>query len=305
MLRKTVILLALAAAVPLAGCDDATHPGEPGLMSLLLTDAEGDFTQARVVIERIELVGDDEGEDGGPVVLMDTPFTTDLLTLSNDVATLVEDVTIPAGTYAQLRFVIPDACIGVEQADQSEMIYASDGFDECGVPDGPLQMPSYGSSGLKVILPGGAVEVDGDAHILLLDFDVAESFGRQAGASGMWVLDPTIHAENISLTSSITVDLTVADTVDLDAVGSSLADFEATMAGETEPVAFTDPEDDGVFSATFLHLIPGEYEISVGLQEGVTAYNFTLDPTSPQSVTLGSAEHATLTFEVTSAAPAS
>ncbi len=89
-------------------------------------------------------------------------------------------------------------------------------------------------------------------------------------------------------------------------MNSSLADFEAALNTEEEPVAFADPEDDGVFSAEFLYLMPDqEYEVSVGLQEDVEAYVFTLDPTSPQTVSLGSAEHATVAFEVTSAAPSS
>lgn len=303
MFRKTLGILALALSLPLAACDDVTTVGEPGLLSLMLTDAPGDFTQAWVVIERIELAGGDE--DGEGLVLREVAFETDLLTLSNDVASLVEDETIPAGSYGQLRFVISDGCIGVEQDDGSEMVYASDGYDACGAPDGNLQMPSFGQSGLKVTMPGGALQVDGDAHILLLDFDVSESFGRQAGNSGQWVMSPVIHAENISLSSSITVELTVADTVDLDALSSSLADFQATLDSETEPVFFTDDDEDGVFTATFHFLMPdADYEVAVGLQESVTAYVFTLDPTSPQTVSLGSGESATIAFEVTSAAPA-
>lgn len=65
MLHKVFGLLTLALMLPLAACDSSTSVGEPGTMSLLLTDEEGDFTQARVVIERIELVGDeDEAEEG-------------------------------------------------------------------------------------------------------------------------------------------------------------------------------------------------------------------------------------------------
>lgn len=237
---------------------------------------------------------------------MDEPFSTNLLELSNDVATLAEDVTVGPGTYAQLRIVIPDACIGVEQDDGTEMVYATDGFTECGAADGALQTPSFDTSGLKINLPGGALEVDGDAHILLLDFDVSQSFGKEAGGSGRWVMRPVIKAENISLTSSILVQLTVADSVDLAAAGGSLADFEVTLDTETEPVAFTDPDEDGVFTARFLYLMPdAEYEVSVGLQEDVTPYDFTLDPTSPQLLSLGSGTQGSVAFEVTSASPGS
>lgn len=307
MFRKTLGLLVLALILPLAACDDSTSVGEPGLVSLKLTDAAGDFTQAHIVIDRIELVGDEdaEAEEVEGIVLLDEPYTTDLLTLSNDIDDLVEEETVAAGTYSQLRLVISDACIGVEQEDESEMIYASEGFDACGAIDGPLQMPSYGTSGLKINMPGGSIVVDGNAYILLLDFDVSESFGHEAGGSGMWVMDPVIHAEEIRLTSGITVELSVPDSVDLDAVGSSLADFEANLDVEEEPVFFTDDDEDGVYTATFFYLTAGEYELSLGLQEGVTAYDYTLDPTSPQTIPLGESEQRTISFEVTSAAPSS
>lgn len=306
MSRKVVGLLTLSLTLPLAACDDGTHVAAPGTVSLMLTDEVGDFTQARVTISRIELAGDAEGEgEGGPEVLLDTPFTTDLLTLSNDIATLVEDETVPGGMYSQIRFIIPEACIGVEQADGTELVYASGDFDECGPKDGELHLPSFDESGLKVKLPGGALEVDGDAHVLLLDFDVSQSFGHLAGMSGTWVMHPVIKADDISLSSGIVVQLTAADAVDLDAVGSSLADFQAGLSTETEPVAFTDPDDDGVFTASFVFLMPADdYEVSVGLQDGVS-FDFTLDPTSPQTVALGSTEQVTITFEVTSATPSS
>lgn len=223
-----------------------------------------------------------------------------------DVATLIEDVTIPGGTYSQLRLVIPDACIGIEQEGGGEMIYATAGFEDCGTPDGNLQTPSFDTSGLKINLPGGALEVDGDAHILLLDFDVSESFGQQAGNSGMWVMNPVIRAEDVSLTSSILVQLTAAEGVDLAELNSSLADFEATLDTETEAVAFTDLDENGIYTARFIFLLPdADYEVAVGLQEGVAPYEFTLDPTSPQTVSLGSGTQATVSFEVTSASPGS
>ena len=54
---------------------------------------------------------------------------------------------------------------------------------------GELQMPSFSSSGLKVSFTGG-LAID-DETILLIDFDVAESFGQETG-SGKWVLHPVL-----------------------------------------------------------------------------------------------------------------
>ena len=53
----------------------------------------------------------------------------------------------------------------------------------------------------------GPIEVTSDQKIVLIDFDVAESFGRMAG-SDHWVMDPTI--KGVEITFSATVNLTVA-----------------------------------------------------------------------------------------------
>jgi hypothetical protein len=298
MFRRT--LAALAVALPLAACSDGTGAPSPGTMSVLLTDEEGDFTQAWVTIERVELVG-----SGQPLAIMTTPFTTNLLTLSNDVATLVEEATIPGGTYTEVRFIIPGACIGVEQSDGSELVYASTDYDECGSADGGLVLPSFAETGIKVIFPGGSIQVDGDSKIYLFDFDVSQSFGQQAGLSGDWVMTPVIKAAELSLTGSIVVELTAAAEVDLASLGSSLADFQARLDTEAVAEPFTDEDEDGVYTATFLYLVPGAtYELSLELQDGVS-FDYTLDPTSPQSIPISSAEEATVAFQVTSASPSS
>jgi hypothetical protein len=304
MTRKHIVAWAkaLALVVVFSACSDRTGAGAPGKMSVLLTDAEGDFLQAWVEIGRVELVGDGDGEDDGAAVLRETPFVTDLLTLSNDFATLVNGAVVPAGTYSQLRFVIPNACIEVEGPDESSMVYASEGFTRCGDVDGPLQLPSFEQSGLKVNLPGGAVTIDGDAQILLADFDVSQSFGQVAGSSGQWVMHPVIRAEDFSFAGTIAVELTAAEDAGLDGVGGSLADFQARLSSEETPVAFADPEADGIWTATFFLLLPGDYQVSVERKEGVT-YDFTTNPESPQNVELGEGGDVTVPFVLTSATP--
>ncbi|HUP51828.1 MAG TPA: DUF4382 domain-containing protein [Longimicrobiales bacterium] len=299
-LRTFRTLTLLAMALPFAACSDGTDVASPGAMTLLLTDEEGDFTQAWVTIERVEVVG-----SGPPLAIMTTSFTTDLLTLSNDVATLVDDATIPGGTYTEIRFIIPGACIGVEQSDGSELVYASTDYDECGDADGGLVLPSFAETGIKVNFPGGSIEVDGDSKVYVLDFDVSQSFGQQAGLSGDWVMTPVINATEISLTGSIVVELTAATEVDLASMGSSLADFQARLETEAVPQPFTDDDQDDIYTATFLYLVPGAtYDLSLGLRDGVS-FGYTLDPTSPQSVSLSSGEEATVAFQVTSASPTS
>jgi hypothetical protein len=180
-----------------ASCDSSTAP-RTGKISLLLTDAPGDVVTAVVTIEQIYLQGSDS-DNGDRVILRNTPFTTDLLTLVDSTVLLLEDVTVPARRYGQLRFVISGAYIEVENEDASTTIYASTptyaGLPVDAVVGGSLQMPSLAQSGLKVNLPNDAVVILADETVVLLvDFDVSQSFGRPAGSSGQWVMSPVLTA---------------------------------------------------------------------------------------------------------------
>ena len=290
--RLTACVL-LALSLPLAACDDGTAVPGAGEITLLITDDPGPVTQAIVEIERAELIG-----DGEPFVANQAPFTRDLLELSNDIAELAANVTIPGGTYSQVRFVIPRACIGVmenadgEQEEAHELIYATAGFDACGEPDGPLRLPSFAQSGLKVNLPGGSMQIDGDSKVVLFDFDVSQSFGKAAGASGAWVMRPVIHAEEFSLTGSVRVELTAAEGV----APALLASFQARV-GDEPPEAFTDDGDD-TYVATLRYLLPDKpYTVMVELQDGIEL-DLTVEPASSQEVTLENAAQATVAFVV-------
>lgn len=318
MSRKLLSTMALALMLPLAACDDSTGAEGPGTLSLLLTDAPGDFVSAIVTVDRVELVGDEDGV----VVLRDEPFTEDLITLQNEAAEIVGPVTVPDGLYSQLRFIISGGCLVVE-GETDDMVYASSGYAECGAADGDLQMPSLAQTGIKVTLPGGAIQLSGEDQVLLLDWDVSQSYGHQAGNSGMWVMHPVIHAVDVSLSGSVTVELTAADTVvfpDVDPDGdggndprpATLADFQATLGYDEdddgtldseEALAFTATATEGLYSATFLFVIPrDDYEVAVKLQDGVV-FEFTVDPDSPQTVNLPGGGTATVSFEVTSPGP--
>ena len=157
---KSLTTLFCAALLAFAACDSPSEVGE-GRVTVLLTDAPGDVLEAWVTIEGIELIGGGEEEEAegegenGPTQIMSEPVTTDLLTLVNDVETLAGEALVAAGEYRQMRFVIPAACIVVESSGPEPDVYSSDpSFLECGEPTGSLQIPSYGTSGLKVLLHG-------------------------------------------------------------------------------------------------------------------------------------------------------
>lgn len=208
-----------AGALLLAGCDNsATGAGTPRL-SLLLTDAPGDLREANVKIEKISLQG-----DGGEQVLYGgSDEYVDLLTLgSGKTAELLRDAVVEPGTYSQLRFVVCDAYVRTKD----DQIYATPGATlPAGVTaDGTLQAPSACQTGFKVKLPGGAVSLDAGATVLVVDFDVSQSFGRQAGNSGRWEMHPVLQATDFEFSGNI------AGTVALD---STITGLPATCGGET------------------------------------------------------------------------
>lgn len=190
------LLTTMATVAALGGCSgDSSGPDGTARVTLLLTDAPGDIKTAMVTIEEIYLQG-----GGGRVVLLDEPVTTDLLTLVDDYQTLLAGVEVPAGSYSQLRFVISGAYIEVEREGGATEFFASasdyEGLPENATVAGLLIMPSLNSSGLKVNFAGALTLEEGETT-LLVDFDVAQSFGKQAGQSGRWVMHPVITGEKI------------------------------------------------------------------------------------------------------------
>ena len=187
---------ALAVALTaIAACGDGTGPGGTTSLSLKLTDAPGDIQHAFVTITEINLTG-----SNGQLVLRDEPFTADLLTLAGTTADLVTDADVPSGTYSQLRFVISGACLAVENESGGSDIYTTAGYESepCGGPaTGTLQAPSFAQSGLKVTLDANALTITGPQKILLVDFDVQQSFGQVAGQSGQWVMHPVVTGGEI------------------------------------------------------------------------------------------------------------
>jgi hypothetical protein len=288
-------------AAMLGGCSDSPTEGNPTgqpRVTVRLTDAAGDIKAAVVTISEVNLQG-----ANGKVVLSDDAVTTDLIDLANSTAVLVDAEPVPAGTYTELRFVISGGYIEVENADGSTSIYASSpsyaGLPPGAVVTGDLQMPSLGQSGLKVSFPATDLEITEDQD-LLVDFDVSQSFGHQAGNSGKWVMHPVIKGAQFTTAATVVVTLKLNTGVTLPVPPSgavTLAAFEATLNGET--VAFTDPDGDGTFEARFRFLLPGTYALTVQPPTGIAiTTNFTL----PVNVTLVAGEVETQAVVIQTAA---
>ncbi|NMO21720.1 DUF4382 domain-containing protein [Pyxidicoccus fallax] len=295
-------LLALS-MLALAACGDDTSR-----VTVKLTDAPGDdFEKAVVTISKVYLKGDG-AEGSGEVVLRSEPVTTDLLTLANDTADLVKDAEVPQGTYRELRFVISGAYVQVKE-DGVTRVYATDDYE--GVPagvkvDGELQMPSLSTSGLKVKFANDAdVEVTSEQtqKVILVDFDVAQSFGKAAGGSGRWVMSPVIKGADLEFSSNVVVTLKAGAGLELPVVGDTqvtLSAFNAVLVnaeGSREPLAFTDANNDGTFEANFKFLIPGAFQVEI---EGPAGVSFTTNPGIPASVTATGGAESRADFTLTS-----
>lgn len=294
--------LAVAAALALAACSSE----EAGRITVRLTDAPGDVLAAVVTIDRITLHGDD-----GVVVLSEATHTVDLLSLANDTVDLVADAVVPAGTYHELRFRITGGYVEVEGAGEATELFASS-LDYPGLPPdatvtGQLKMPSFAQSGLKVTMPAEALVVHAGSRILLVDFDVSQSFGHEAGNSGSWVMHPVIRGADLALSGNVVAKLALGSGVTLPVVAGrtvGLGDFQAVLRNELggeERLPFAADAGTGAFTAAFRFLLPGSYTLSVGGPAGVT---FATSPASPADVTVLGGEDALVAFTITSAAAA-
>ena len=316
--KWTTAVLAMA-LLSLVACDDDSGISGPGSdktsLSVYLTDAPGDVEAVWVEILQISL----QGAEGGPVNLLGSP--TDLILLTDLVGTthlLVENSELDPSTYSQLRLVVGDAVL----LSSDGTVYVKgdpvlpEGLD--GAPMGNLQCPSCSQSGLKVTLPNDEMELEEGSAVLVIDFDVSQSFGHKAGNSGNWIMRPVMHG---TLTEAVNVAKAIRGTVELAMVGEnpilipdcppgeprSMQDFipSATLMGildgEGNPIVRSGAvAEDGSFQISFL--APGAY--SLGHVAGLTLGDFVLSFTAgvePDEVTLGGEDVTGVVYTIQSA----
>ena len=305
-LSRLATALACAALVPLAGCGDGgpTTGGGNARLSILLTDAPGDFAEAKVTISEIYLQG-----EGGRLTLRDEPITEDLLTLANATASLVENASVPQGTYSELRFVITGGYLKIERQDGGFDYYASQGYDQlpAGVSAaGELRMPSFAQSGLKVKLPGDGLTLASEQKIVLVDFDVSRSFGKAAGNSGAWVMHPVLEATEIQASAGVRVTARLGANVVLPTLAGATAPVAMTeikaqlsnAAGASELVTLVPSATAGVYEASFLYVLPGEWSVSLVPPAGVVV---TTTPVAPAPLTVASGASPVVDFTISAA----
>lgn len=305
-----LILPFLVGTLALAGCErTAGLTGEnTARLTIQLTDAPGDLKEAWVKLGKITLQGTSAGDSTAGRVEF-TPVATewiDLLKLSGgELKTLVPDAVVPAGTYRQLRLIVTDAYV----VTRENRVFATPGavLPSGLTSTGELICPGCAQSGFKVIFPGGVV-VDGNTT-LVIDFDVNQSFGHEAGRSGKFILRPVLigsRKESGASLGAISGKVTLQNvTLPVNCGGASfnqsalLTRFVPTArVGETTRTGQTSGE--GTFRIGALPA--GSYALGttgVGFSNGDTL-RFTASA-NPSSVTVSNGQTSSAAFAVTAA----
>ncbi len=299
MFRKAVLTTAVAALpfLGLAACSDSTAPDGSATLSVELTDApSASVNRAWVKVDQLTLQGTEGGVD-----LLDEPTGYIQLTeLVDRTETLVENEVVPEGSYGQLRFHIAGAALETEGGDVYSL---SGGADSVGLAaDGDLNCPSCEETGIKVNTPEG-FRLETGARILVLDFDVSESFGQQAGGSGMWVMHPTITSSDIEASGTIVGTVEADSGVEFPTCSEterSAEDFvpRALAAGTDSVVKTGTVGSDGGYEIRFLS--PADYDMSHAdtVVLDPDSLFFTASP-SQESATVESGAETTVDYTIT------
>jgi extradiol dioxygenase family protein len=295
----TSVSMMLTARAPIDGESDgsADDPAPPGSIRTAVVTITGIYLQGG------DASDNDDADDGGRVWLSQEAQTTSLLTLSTDFPELVSDAIVQSGSYEQVRMVISGGYLEVVEEDGTLAIYASsedyEGLPAGATVAGELQMPSLDTSGLKINVDSGAFEIEGEQKIVLLDFDIAESFGHVAGNSGAWVMHPVVNAIDVMFTSTLEVEVKLADGVvwpdgaDWSNLEVRLEDADNTyVTGSLEPV-----EGEATYQTTFEFVNPLDNPYQIRLESHLDL-DVQCEPAVPFTVEVGSGEVEVLVFTI-------
>lgn len=188
--------IALLTTVFFLGCGGGgggtSEGGGTGKLSLSLTDAAVDGLKAvYVTIDEVQVhLGGSESPPANWKTVSDVGNgkTYNLLELVNGVRTDLGLTDLEAGRYTQMRLILgrtPDDGVNLLSRRHPFANYVITAEDEVH----ELKVPSGFQTGIKIV-HGFTIEENGTTE-LVLDFDAARSVVR-AGASGNWLLKPTI-----------------------------------------------------------------------------------------------------------------
>lgn len=280
MNRTRSVLLSMLAAAALGACDSPTGDGNTSHLTLQLTDAPAEYLESAVVeIGRIELLPADGGDR---IVLTEAGGTYDLLTLQDGVTAELASISIPAGSYHELRMVVESAELTLKA-----------GYEfEAGGSTQTLHVPSGAASGIKVKLrtadgdEEAGIEIRPGETVLVVDFDVSQNFVIQGDAetpAGIksYSFTPVLRAVVRDVAGSIAGTVTAPEGVAVEGL-----QVRATRAGATPdeaPVATALVAADGTFLIPFI--APGTYDVTVAAPEGHSATSVEVSVGEDEDVT--------------------
>ena len=199
---RTRLAAVAAAAALAAGCESSTSVGT-GQVTVLLKDAPmAGIQSAEVTISQVYLIGGND-ESGPRFDIPTAAGTYNLLELQGDVNANLGTVTIPAGTYTQMRFIV----------DEATLTLASGSTFSDGTDTKALKVPSGMQTGIKVTFSSPLVITEGGHSILVADMNVARNFvftGPPSAPTGV-LFTPVIQATGEAATGSITGTVTFTD----------------------------------------------------------------------------------------------
>jgi hypothetical protein len=307
---RRIMPLALSALVAV-GCSDS-NGSETAIISLSLTDGPGEVDSVWVDLGEVYLQGG--GGDGRVTLLTedqaDALGLIELTQLAGTTLDLVSDVVIGAGNYGQLRFVVQGAVLQTAEGG----VFAYNATHPHDLPaTGTLTCPSCTTTGIKVLLPGDVADLEAGAHLLVLDFDVSQSFGHAAGGSGDWVMHPVILGAELGFTGSVvgTVGfaegLSSADLACPAGMPRDLTYFVPRAVAQTLTDDLGDPlttttsvAEDGSFSFAFLN--PDSYDFGyVAAADIQGGYTLSFVAEAPGVTNVGAGAQIELTYTITGA----
>jgi len=253
--------VAIVCLMLLLSCGGGGGDSSPstGTVSVSLADASTtDYRAVYVTISQVAV-----HRDGSDWVTVSTPNrTVNLLSLVNGVRQDLGLATLTSGHYTQLRMILsstPDSSVNVLSQAHPFANYFIDNAGE----SRELKVPSGFQTGIKVV-KGFDINADQTTE-LVLDFDAVRSIVK-AGASGKWLLKPTVKVLN-------TVEYSIVQgNAGQPGVLVSAQIYDGTAAAPEDRIevrAATVSDESGNYK---LFLEPGVYTL-VGYKDGSAAYN--------------------------------
>jgi hypothetical protein len=192
---RTRLAAAATAVLLAAGCDSGTSVGTGQLTVKLIDAPMASVATAPVTISQVYLIGGSD-ENGPRYTIFDTEHTYDLVALQGGVNADLGTVTIPAGTYTQMRFVVTDASVTLDDGTAFEH----------------LRVPSGTQTGIKVTFTSPLQISGGDQKVLIADMNISKNFvftGPPTAPTGA-IFTPVIQATT-EATGSISGTVTTGD----------------------------------------------------------------------------------------------